>query len=308
MSKRSLIRIIILLVVIDFVAGCWYLASRYESTGEAFPEFWNDDDTTDVEAATLVDAAVPDSFEVVENHKYFISTNPAVPGNENTRFTSIKNVYLKLPTSVNGCDSIGELIGQLMSMAFNGNTDRQSAVQAFLAKPTFNTAENVAYFVSDKSPTTLKSYGNVRTNKVYPLLTSQAMLVFQNDVSVFDGTSTTKASHFLHYDRVNQRVYNYYDIIEKESEEKLLEKLNAKIDWLNQNKNMTMSHATALPLEFCVKQKGIMFEFPAGVIAAATSGPIDVFIEKNEVKPLLVSNFAKQYAANTGWWTYQQPK
>ena len=118
MSKRNLVIIIALLVIIDIAAAFWYLSLRIEASGESHDLWQRSDDTTATVADTLTTTSVPDTFDVQDFHTYYVSRTPAVRGDENSYYTCVKRVKVRWPVSVNGNDSLPALEQALLNCMF----------------------------------------------------------------------------------------------------------------------------------------------------------------------------------------------
>lgn len=85
MSKRNLVIIIALLVIVDIAAAFWYLSLRIEASGESH-DLWQRSDTTATVADTLTTASIPDTFDIKEFHAYHVSRTPSIRGDENSYY------------------------------------------------------------------------------------------------------------------------------------------------------------------------------------------------------------------------------
>ena len=307
MSKRTYFIIILLLVVIDIVAGFWYLAVRIEAGGNGIDLFDPRADSTQVTAAdTISELNVPDVFRTFSRDTFFVSNLPADKMVSSSHFTSVKRIRLRWPEQVNGNDSLALLERALLEKMFA--TDRTSltfAVSQELGKPTFNTTHQVSYHTVAKAPTTQSKYSNVSTLLTYPIMTSMRLLVMKVERKRYNGIETTTTTAYVHYDRGLQRVLAKGDIFDSENDPKLLELINSKIDRLNLEHKLNYSQATQLPTEFMAKRNGILFVFATGVITDPAEGPIEVFVDYKTLQPVFTPLFKKLVEDNEGFWDYK---
>ena len=149
-------------------------------------------------------------------------------------------------------------------------------------------------------------YGNVSQVLVYPYMTSQRLLVMEVDQVEYNGHATVEDVYFIHYDRIRHRVLSRIDILTADvsKENQLLKLINKKIDNLNRGRGDSnrLQHALNVPAEVCCGSKGILFQFRQGSIS---TGPIEVQIDYDDVKPFLTDGFAQLLANNEGYHTYK---
>lgn len=307
MTKRSLLIIILLLAIVDIVAAFWYLAARIEASGDSRDIFAVRTDTTQVlDADTIADSNVPDTFMIAERHTYYVSEHPAVQGNNGTYYACTMRVKVRWPQSVNGSNNIKSLEQAMISKMFSINSSSlDQGIAMFLAKPVFSTPQAIDYKIVTKTPTPQPAYASGRAVVAYPVMTSMRLLVMGIEKHDFAGSE--KSSHFacVHYDRGLHRVLAKKDIFNPD-DMTVLAKINAKIDHLNKEKSGTLRHADAFPAEFQAKAKGICFYFPAGMVADASEGPIDIFVDYASLKPVLTPAFKQLVDTNEGFWDYKR--
>ena len=308
MSKRSYLILILLLVVMNIVAGFWYLAARIESSGDSRDLFESQVDSAQVlNADTISEMNVPDVFRMFGRDKSFVSNRPAEHGGNTAYFTSVKHIKLRWPESVNGNDSLPALERALLEKMFAtpAAMSLDHAVTQELSAPTFNTSHAIGYHTVAKAPSTSSTHSNVSTLLAFPIMTSMRLLVMQVERRRFDGHETTVTDSYVHYDRGMQRVLTKKEIFDNGSDAKLLAVINQKVDHLNQEKHLGLSHATQLPTEFMAKRKGILFLFPTGTIANPSEGVTEVFVDYETLTPLFTPLFQRLVADNEGYWDYK---
>ena len=108
MTKRNLIIVIILLSVIDLVAAGWYMSRRIEASGRSQNLFEQRDSTEVIAMAdTVTNASQADVFDKEQhNTYYFIANTPSIPGDNSSRYASIKHVKVRWPKKINGDDEL----------------------------------------------------------------------------------------------------------------------------------------------------------------------------------------------------------
>lgn len=307
MTKRTLLIIIALLVIVDIVAAFWYLSARLEASGAGFDIFNMPDDRVVTAADTIIESTLPDTFVVMEKRAYFISTSPAVKDNPQSHFTSAKHIKVRWPQSVNGVDSIPTLHKTLLDKMFGfGTSDINIAINQATSKPTFNSAFPMGYRSLASAPPTLPTYSNTQTLLVYPLMTSFRMLVMAIDDKQYNGIETQHSMRFVHYDRNQQVVITANDIFAAGSQQMLLGLINSKIDALNREKNYKLNRASQVPAEFSAYRKGINFHFPAGTITVANEGETEIYLDYTTLQPVFTPSFKQLVKDNGGYWDYKR--
>ncbi len=310
MTKKNLIIVIILLTIIDLVAAGWYMSRRIEASGQS-KNLFEQRDSTDyvVEADTVMAASQDDLFdELQHNTYYYIADNPSIPGDNSSRYTSIKHVKVRWPRKVNGDGELTALNKELIGRAF-GNTQSQmkDARYVYLNTPSFNKPIGDDYKKLSSAPTIVPVYGNVSQVLVYPYMTSQRLLVMEIDKVEYNGNTTSENSYFIHYDRMRQRVLSRLDILvpDMDKETKLLKTINKKIDELNSGRSddRKLQHALNVPAEVCCTKKGVKFEFQHGSIS---SSPIEILVEYDKLEPYFTEEFKQLLKQNEDYTIFDE--
>ena len=310
MTKKNLIIVIILLTIIDLVAAGWYMSRRIEASGQS-KNLFEQRDSTDyvVEADTVMAASQDDLFdELQHNTYYYIADNPSIPGDNSSRYTSIKHVKVRWPRKVNGDGELTALNKELIGRAF-GNTQSQmkDARYVYLNTPSFNKPIGDDYKKLSSAPTIVPVYGNVSQVLVYPYMTSQRLLVMEIDKVEYNGNTTSENSYFIHYDRMRQRVLSRLDILvpDMDKETKLLKTINKKIDELNRGRSddRKLQHALNVPAEVCCTKKGVKFEFQHGSIS---SSPIEILVEYDKLEPYFTEEFKQLLKQNEDYKIFDE--
>ncbi len=304
MTKRNLIITIILLAIIDAVAGAWYLSRRIEASGNS-QNFFEQRDSTEsiIEADTVSTSSQADLFdELQHNTYYYIANTPSISGDNSSRYTSIKHVKVRWPRKVNGDSDLEQLNKELISKAFgNSQSKMQDARYLYLNKPSFNKPlDQGDYKKLTSAPTIVPVYGNVSQVLVYPFMTSQRLLVMEIDKVEYNGSSNIENDYFIHYDRQKQRVLSRIDILtaDVDKESKLLKEINKKIDDLNKGRGDRgqLQHALNVPAEICCSKKGVIFHYKQGSIS---DSPMSILIDYDKMEKFFTEDF-KQLMENNG--------
>ncbi len=302
MTKKNLIIVIILLTIIDLVAAGWYMSRRIEASGQS-KNLFEQRDSTDyvVEADTVMAASQDDLFdELQHNTYYYIADNPSIPGDNSSRYTSIKHVKVRWPRKVNGDGELTALNKELIGRAF-GNTQSQmkDARYVYLNTPSFNKPIGDDYKKLSSAPTIVPVYGNVSQVLVYPYMTSQRLLVMEIDKVEYNGSTNVESKYFVHYDRQRQRLLSRLDILtaDVDKENKLLKLINKKIDELNKSRgdDAKLQHALNVPAEICCGKKGVKFEYRHGTISTS---PIEVMIDYDRLEDFFTEDFKQLVKEN----------
>lgn len=308
MTKKNLIIVIILLAIIDLVAGGWYAARRIEASGKSQDLFDQRDSTEYIAMADTVGSpSQSDVFDKLQhNSSYFISNTPSIKGDNSSYYTSTKHVKVRWPQKVNGDEDFEALENELIKKAF-GNTQNtiKDATHVFLNTPNFNKPVGDDYRTLVKAPTVHPVYGNVSQVLVYPYMTSQRLLVMEIDKVEYNGSTTQENNIFVHYDRQKRRVLSRLDILvaDASKESKLLKTINNKIDELNRGRGEStkLQHALNVPTEICCGKKGILFQFKHGTIY---NSPIEVLIDYDKLEPFMTEGFKQLTVNNDSYKNY----
>ena len=101
MTTRSLIVVIVVLAVIDIVAGVWYLDGKLNDNGKSpFTFSFNDSDA--VEASTVAESVGNDEFSTMSDNAYFVTDKPVDVGGMSDPLSSTMRIKAKWPKRVNG--------------------------------------------------------------------------------------------------------------------------------------------------------------------------------------------------------------
>ena len=309
MTKRNLIIVIILLSVMDLVAAGWYMSRRIEASGRSQNLFEQRDSTEVIAMAdTVTNASQADVFDKEQhNTYYFIANTPSIPGDNSSRYASIKHVKVRWPKKINGDEELTDLNKELISKAFeNSHSSMKDARYVYLNKPMFNKPIGDDYQKLSSAPTIVPVYGNVSQVLVYPYMTSQRLLVMEIDKVEYDGRSTSEDNYFIHYDRQRQRVMSRLDILVAEAgkENDLLKVINKKIDELNRGRGNKgqLQHALNVPAEICCTEKGILFQYKHGSIS---SEPVEILIDNDKLEPFFTEEYKQMQEHNEGYHLYK---
>ena len=297
MTKRNLVIIIALLVIIDIAAAFWYLSLRIEASGESHDLWQHGSDTTATVADTLTTASIPDTFDVKEFHAYYVSRSPAVRGDENSYYTCIKRVKVRWPLSVNGNDSIPALERALQSCMFgNDNNNLTFAASQWTRSPKFDVEALTDFKEIESQPKIVSRYAYTEQLLAYPILTS---------LRTHSGETSTMTTRYVHYDRVKQSVLERKHIFEQGQEPILLSLINDKIERLNNEKSLQLERAAKVANEFHATRAGIIFDYPAGELAPANEGVIEILIDYPVLSTVITQDFKNLLNLNDGYWKYK---
>lgn len=307
-TKRGLVKVIVLLVIIDLIAAFWYISLRIENSGESH-DLWEKTDSLAEAADTIAEITIPDTFDIVEAHGYFISQQPMIAGKEKSHLASIKTAKLRFPISINGNDSIGQLQQALLEKAFgNSSGSVKEALKAYTSIPAFANNAAPEYKEVKYVPTVDEKHCNNVRVLIYPLYTSHRLMVFEVDHKRKENGNKFKASSYVHYDRVNQQIIKRSDILNISESKAILEILNKKIELLKEEKKMNLVHASKVPSELYTTRNALAFVFSPGEIAPLSEGEIEIHIPYQNLQSALTPNFTTILENSTGWWNYKPVK
>ena len=305
MSKRNLVIIIALLVIIDIAAAFWYLSLRIEARGESH-DLWQSEETPATIADTLTTVSIPDTFDVKEFHAYHVSRTPSVRGDENSYYVCVRRVKVRWPISINGNDSLPALERALHKRMFgNDNNNLAVAATQWMRTPRFTIESVTDYKETERQPKLVGPYAYCEQLLAYPILTSLRLLVMEVDHRTRNGETSTLTTQYVHYDRIKQSVIERKSIIDPNEEPILLTLINSKIERLNHEKQLQLEHASKVANEFHATRVGIIFDYPAGEIAPTSEGVIEVLIDYPLLGPVLTQDFKNLLNLNDGYWKYK---
>lgn len=305
-SKRGLVKVIILLAIVDLIAAFWYFTLCIESSGES-RDLWHPDLVTE-NADTIPETTLVDTFKLSEEHRYFVTTVPSIPSNPHSKLVSIKVVKARLPITINGNDSLDRLNEAIAEKAFGQKTcNIYSAISTYINTPKFG-GDNASmpYVKVDSMPIRYPEFTNALSVLVFPRITSQRLLVFEIDYWHTMGKTSTATSAYVHYDRVSQRVIPSSEIMLPGENQVVLALINEKIEYLNRKKNLSLLKASRVPTEMCVMRTGISFMYPPGEIAQHGEGEIEILVPHDKIKSSLTPSFLNVLSNNSGWWAYKR--
>ena len=305
MTRRTLLIIIALLVIVDIAAAFWYLAAKIEASGES-RDLWEIESDSIAELAdTMVVVSVPDTFRLEESHAYYMSATPAVRGDRFSHYACIKQVKKRWPESVNGHADLSAL-ERVLTLAMTGNASSlHVGLQSWLRQPQFTVGSVADVLRVDTLPRQQDLYTYRESILVYPVLTSSRLLVMEVDRIVSNAGDVSQVSTFIHYDRMRHAVLKRGDILSSVQENALLAMINAKITVDNEKRQQQWELSSHLPSAFYAQRDGIVFLFQAGDIAPVAEGDIQVKLSYKEVEGALTPKFRELLAENEGYWNYK---
>ncbi|MBQ9467161.1 MAG: hypothetical protein IJU62_09310 [Muribaculaceae bacterium] len=271
MSKRSLIIIIVMLVVVNVLAGLYYLGARMESEGRGLE--LPSGDTLSERADTVDIVTVADVFLPWESRRktYVSPVDSDAAGRQRVCALAVK---MRLPSSVNGNDSLSHLRRELARAAFGGNPlSLDAAITDFLARPQWNTSTMAI------------------TVTIEPRMTSQRLLVLAAERTVATPADTTTTTTYVHYDRLTHHVLARADILLPQAERELLKRINDKIAVLNDEKHLDLQAASRVPSSFRAQRTGLLFCYNEGELTSPRRGSIDVLVSYKVLGPCLTPAF-----------------
>ncbi len=309
-TRRRLLIVIALLVVIDIATALLYVASHLNADGKYVGAF-SDADSVALQADTLPSAVASVKFDPIRDEVvYYVSASslPSGTGGDN-HFTCVKQVKLKMPHSVNGSTAIDDLKNAILTKAFgSGHGDETSSVNAFVDAPEFNMGGNSDYRISPNPVTTQRFFGREHRVKVFPYLSSERLLEYEIYAFVYDGHLRTERVGFVLYDCLRRRVLRPSDVLsiaDAEGVAALLKAVNRRIDFIARRDKQRLRHATSLNAEVAVERGGIKLVFPAGVIADAESGVASVYLPYDSCRALLTAEFRQMLVADGNYRRYK---
>jgi len=294
MSKRTLIAIIVVLLLIDIVAALWYLSLRIER-----------EDVRAEERKQLTEqqpTSAKDEFKRYDHAAYFVSRPIAGDDNPGGQYSSSKIVKVNAPVSVNGSDNLRELDHALIARCFGKDyMNYADAFDHFLNAPKFNSTEVTNYNKVQQAPPVREVYSNIVTVVAEPCLTSKRLLVMRIEHRRYNGASNYVYREYVHYDRVKHCILTQTDILRLDNKDRLVNLINRKIDTQNLKRKEPLQRAYALPTEIFCNAKGILFEYPHGELAPQNVGAIEIFIPYQELKDCLMPSFVELLNANADY-------
>lgn len=278
MSTRQLYVVVIILLVIDLVAGIWYFSGRLSD-----PEFMI---ANNVIADTT---AQGDRYIIKDNNGYYRSRNTTTIASQTDYLTSAMRVKVKWPMVINGNDNLSQLIDELNRKMWGADkTSVDKAMDEFVAEPHFNTSEQPDYVKLDIRPVAKEKFSNIHSLKAFPVFTSDMLIVFEVVKRNYDGVKTSERTAFVNYDRVNHRVIAKGDVVGVSGEDRVLAIINSELA-----RNYKGLRASALPAEIRLARRGVNFVYSPAELQTAGDKDITVYVKYSYIYNYMSAEVAR---------------
>lgn len=296
MTTRSLIVVIVVLAVIDLVAGLWYLDGRLTDNGQS-PFSFGFSDSAVEEASTVPEAVGRDEFKMAGGNAYYVTDKPVSVDDMSAKLSSTMRIAVKWPQKINGDNEPQALTEALLGKMFAADYgDLPTAIKTELSKPVFSTGTGHKCSKVNKAPVVTERFSHVQSVKAYPVMNSSRVLVYEIEKKTFGGNAggLTDDTRFVVYDRMKGKVLALADMVASGCEERVLSIINKKIDKIN-GKDARYDHARTLPDNVRVKHKGLLFYFQKGELGDTET---EIYVDFESLGKMLTPAFAAMSKSN----------
>lgn len=260
MTKRTLVIIIGLLVLLDVAAIIIYLAGTKNHDGKSPLDFTIDKSNEVTLADTIPGTATLDDFETITDTVNYISTDKVPDRGDMKRMTSTIIINLAWPKTVNGSKQFLELQNALMTKLAGKTFPSVKQMVAtltgtpkFVAHTTHSTTINKDFSKSHGASQYTCRY------TVQPHFGTHYRLEMMVTTETFDGHSNSRKFSVVHYDRQKGKVITTDQIFDHASTSDVLSLVNQAIESKKINGSHNMHETTNLPQNFVLGEKSVIF-------------------------------------------------
>lgn len=305
-----MLKVIIILVILNVVAGLWYVSLCIENSGESY-DMWLEENINipATMADTVADVSQPDTFDIVTDKGFFQAKRHASVDGERGYPASSMVVKANLPRCVNGSDSLDLLIEALTEKAFGHASVRfDDAMHHFVKHPVFVDGDSFSHYEIDAAPGVSEFSASTEV-LVYPLFNSDRLLVMEIVHRTTEGKHpSVSISSYVHYDRMVQRVLSRSDMLIPGKDRELLSVINESISSMNSEKSESQYFSVSkLPAEMRVKDGGIEFVFAPSELGPSSPRELAVFVSNDKLEDFFTESFKELVEGNSNWTTLKRP-
>lgn len=251
MTKRTLLIIIGLLVLLDVAAIIIYLAGTKNHDGKSPLDFTIDKSNEVTHADTIPDKASRDDFETIKDTVNFISTDKVQDGGEMKRMTSTVIIDLSWPKTVNGKTQFPELQNELMKK-LTGKTyiSVKQMVTDLITHPKFIKPTTHSTVINKDFSASRGASQHTQSFTMRPHAGSHYRLEIWIENKTFNGGSESSSLSIVHYDRQKGEVITINKIFDNASSREIRELVNQGIESKIIKENVDMREVESIPSNF----------------------------------------------------------
>lgn len=260
MTKRTLLIIIGLLVLLDVAAIIIYLAGTKNRDGKSPLDFTIDKSNEVTRADTIPGKASLDDFETIEDTVNHISTDKVEDRGEQKRMTATVIIKLNWPKTVNGSKQFLELQNALMTK-LTGKTypTVKQMVTDLTTHPKFVKFTTHSTVINKDFSTSRGASQYTRRYTVQPHFGTHYRLEMMVVTETFDGKSDSRSFSVIHYDRQKGKVITTDQIFDSSSTNEVLSLINQGIESKMIKENVKMHELASIPKNFVLGDKNVIF-------------------------------------------------
>ena len=301
LTKRNLFILIGLLVLLDLASFFVYFMSHINRDGKNPIEYVMEKaDSVSFEMDSVPAEFVVDKFDTIARIENYVSKNQMQVGATNKPMTCSVKIKMVCPKSINGNSNLDDLYTELMRhVSSNAPSNVNDAVEWLLDNPEFAQPSS-SYTVSTAvNPIDSLRY-TMQRYRVFPYISTHYLLEMVVLVEKLSGKKLSRDMNIVHYNRVENEVIGFNQIFNASKENAILALINRNIA----KEKKTGSHpnwheALALPSEFLLGKKSVIFYFADGDIAPRGTGLHEISVSNQELEPFF-TDFYKDVLKNDG--------
>ncbi|MBR5639806.1 MAG: hypothetical protein IKW83_08595 [Muribaculaceae bacterium] len=260
MTKRTLLIIIGLLVLLDVAAIIIYMSDHKTRDGKSPLDFTIEKSNEVTKADTIPSKTSPDKFETIEDTVNYISDDKVEDGGEMKRMTAAVIVKLVWPKEINDTTYFPELQNALMTK-LTGKTyiNVKQMVADLTGHPKFvkpTTHGKLTY--KDFSSSRGASH-TTRCYTVQPHFNTYSRLEMMVVIETFDGGKESRTFSIVHYDREKGKIITLDQVFDKSSTSDVVALINQGIESKMIKENVNMHEVDSIPKEFILGDKYVFF-------------------------------------------------
>ena len=301
LTKRNLFILIGLLVLLDMASFFVYFMSHINRDGKNPIEYVIERaDTASVARDTVQAEFGADKFDTIAVAENYVTKNLMQVGASNKPMMCSVKIKFVCPKSINGYTNLNDLYKELMcQVSPNAPSNVNDAVQWLLKNPEFAQPAS-GYTVT--SAVNLNPVDSLRYTmqcyRVFPYISTHYLLEMVVLIEKLSGKKLSRDMNIVHYNRVENEVIGFNGIFNASKWSDILALINRNIAKGKKTGNHPNWHeALALPSEFLLGKKSVIFYFADGDIAPRGTGLHEISVSNQELEPFF-TDFYKEVLKN----------
>ena len=305
MTKRTLLIIIGLLVLLDSAAFFVYLIGNSNSDGKSPIENVFRDSVATV-ADTIPSTFIEDKFDTITRNESFLSLDKMKVGNEFKSMKCMMKIKLIWPVAVNNNNDLSSLHRELLSrITSTSSDDVKEALDQLFEKPEFAHESTRFVATGDDSDFAPEINKTMQQYRIFPYISTNYLLEMVVLAEKHNGSSLSRYMNIVHYDRVHHNVISIDKIFDLSKSDDILALVNQRIEAEKMSGTHDNWHETnILPTEFLLGRKSVVFYLPDGSIAPRGTGLHEISVSNEDLEPYFTSYYSELLANDTNFVTY----